>query len=716
MADETIDLSKVSLTGLTEQAKEWIESLKKAGEHTLNLKTFTDKFGVEATNIITGVKNVVHDLTASFGSFTKEAEMATNLAKGFFQETTSIIEKSGLGVADLAIAFEPLVGLIDKNITGMGRLGDAGYEAGSKISTAFTAVSPLISNAFGNNSAATRLFSTMTDGASRAVGLRRELESMAISQGRLSSVMNEGHTAFRDMNEEYNDFAVMSVQAARDVGQTVGSIMDLTKALSSIPGSLTVGQLTVDTSRIAATAHRDQLVVAKDLSDMYTRLGTTQQDALANMANIHDKAGDSKLRMESFASTVHNVASNFKMLGDNTVAATTFVKAFDDAFKDSQISPEAMRDVISSIGDGIHRMDAGKKAFISASTGGPGGLAGAVQMDYAIQTGHVDEVIKKTMTAMQSQFGGQVVTLKDAAENPALAGEFYKQIQYLTQVSGIAKDEDQAKRILEAMKSGVVDNLKIGSGEVDKGNVLERHLEAGASLQEQTKNKLMDIHQTMEATRLRQDDIYHVMLVQNPGVLGMLEKAANAGGIELGPSSLNNENQESKHTGVRGFALPTETKAQQFIPQELSSTIGESKILDSVKSIVEKTGSSLDSMLFGLSNNQNKISDVKKPEVITVKDSNNQMQNRLNPVIDYKIVQPPPESTSRLPLIPPLQLPKTPNQIDSGKIGNAQLQMEHTFKPLTLEITGPGIKQLVQLELQEQKRGDLSQAATGLRL
>ena len=503
---------------------ELIAQYQNLGKESISLTDISGKLGTEVSNAFSKVINSVTDITKLFGRFNDAATEATSTIKNLFNETISSFDTTirdlNLTGVDIAVALEPMVGLVDKNITGMGKLGDAGYEAGSKITTAFKSIEPLLSGMLGgNNSPGMKLVSAMTEGSSRVIGMERELIGFAVAQGRVSSALDDSGSRFRNLNEDYRSFTAMTFNAAQATGQTVSSVMDLSKSLSTIPGAVDNGTAIIEVSRLATAVGRDQAEVAKQATEMYTKFGTSIQDATAAIGYIQDKAGDSKLRMEAFNQTVMQISSSFKMLGDNTVATTNFVSAFDKAFEHSKISPEAMKEVITSIGEGVQRMDVAKKAFVSGVTGGPGGLAGAIQMDYAIQEGHVDQVIRKTMLAMQSQFGGQIVTLKDAAQNPALSGELYKQMQYLTQVSGIAKDDQQAYRILEAMKSGVMDNLKPGAGEDEKKDAMGRQMDRGFDLQQQTQGTLMNIHQKMEQMRLRQDDIYHAMLIQNPDIV-----------------------------------------------------------------------------------------------------------------------------------------------------------------------------------------------------
>ena len=723
-------LSLVNKLGdLAEPAKKKLEdllqSLHLAGEKTINFGSIAQSAGNIAAEALHKAAEAVHELFQYFPALEAEAKELSGVMKGFFAEAAEAAHSAGLAGSDIALAFEPVIGVIDKSITGMGKLGDTGYEAGSKISTAFKSVEPLITKAFGTDSGITKFFTAMADGASQAVGLEREILAMSVAQGRASDVFDVTTHKLKDVNELYEDFVNSSIQAAMATNQTVGSMMDLQKALSAIPGSLDSATETVQASQLAAAAGRDQLKVAEQLSEMYTKLGTTEKDALTTLGYIHEKAGDSKLRMEAFNQTVMTVAGSFKMLGDNTVATTNFVSAFDKAFQDSKISPEAMKEVITSIGQGVQQMDVAKKAFVSATTGGPGGLAGAIQMDYAIQEGHADQVIRKTMLAMQSQFGGQVVTLKDAAQNPALAGEFYKQIQYLTQVAGIAKDEDQAKRILEAMKTGVMDYLKPGAGELEKDTAMSRQLARGADIQEQTRNIFMSTHQTMEAMRLRQNEIYQKMVQWDPHIEQMVSGLAKKAGLTIGPTRKMGT-EGPRHAGVRmlahggaGEAGPG-AYAPPTWPEMLGGPLG-------IEDVFEKTNKAVSGAV-------NRMTATERGR--TREDYVSMMPSRGGPppeteagMISSRRGPPPGTEAGITPVMrghrPDLGLPETPKLTlptareglgTAPGLGLPTMNITHTFKPIQLDISGIGdtvISRHVDLALVKSESNRVDQQVTG---
>jgi len=193
------------------------------------------------------------------------------------------------------------------------------------------------------------------------------------------------------------------------------------------------------------------------------------------------------------------------MLGENTEATTNVVKAFDNVFKDSDISPAAMQEVITQAAAGVKALDVGKAAFISAQTGGPGGLAGNFELKLAQREGRMDEVMQRTMEAMQNQFGGDIVSLEDAAGNQALAGELQKQMEFI-KMSGLASDDNSAIRVLEAMKSGVMDQIELGVGDGSE-ETLRRTMDRGQEEQARTAPPLIAMNQGIEQMRLIQSNI-----------------------------------------------------------------------------------------------------------------------------------------------------------------------------------------------------------------
>lgn len=725
--DETINLDNAirfaeSLGGKAkEEAIKWFQTMKDGGKEIVSFATIHNKMGDEVTKALQAAAQAAHELFNQFLSLSSIGSAVKEETGKAVAGIAEIFKQSDIGISNAVMGTFDLLGVIDKSITGMGKLGESGLEASSKMTTAFKSVSPILNSMFGNNSGIMNFTNAVIEGRDRVISLERELINMALSQGRVADVSDDSANSFKGMNESYTDYVNMSVKAATETGQTVASMMDLNKALSAIPGSLSSAEETVKTSRLAAAAGMQQLDVAKQLADMYTRLGTSEKDALENMAYMHDKAGDSKLRFEAFNQTVLSIAGSFKMLGDNTSATTNFVNAFDKAFQDSKISPEAMKEVITDIGTGIEKMDVAKQAFISGASGGPGGLAGAAQIQELMATGHMDEVIKKTMTAMQAQFGGPIVTRKDAANDPALAGEWFKQTQYLTQTAGIAKDEKEANRILEAMKSGVMDMFKPGAAEEEKGSALDRQLGRGASLQKETQTTLMSIHQTLEASRLRQDQFYSKEF-------GDVDKQLHIMAESMGLVRDNRKGSGAEHAGVLALARGNEDAAYQ--KPDWNEMMGNSFSLGGVG---EKAKHEFDSFLTKMSGGKPAAAGKAPADTTMIRHHQPVTTAGISPDATMMRQQPPPGTTAGLPHIAPshrsgLGLPELPDVHKMtlptlptlGENETAAQSIEHKFKDMNLNLTidlgdHKIINEMIRAEIQKEDQLKTQQQATGIR-
>jgi hypothetical protein len=253
--------------------------------------------------------------------------------------------------------------------------------------------------------------------------------------------------------------------------------------------------------KLAAGTGQDNAKMVEHLKTMYDKFGVSGTEAMERIAafsDVHNQLKD--ITQQQAIKIITESAEKFKLLGDNTLAATNILKQFDLAMKGSKLSPEGISAVVSGMTDGIKGMNEAQKAFVSQQTGGPGGLAGAFKIDYALQQGKMDEVLKQTMQAMQKQFSGPVLTLKDAAQNPALSGEFYKQVEFIKSVSGLAKDNQSAYRVLEAMKSGLVDKLQAPKD--DGRAVLGTKLEIGHNLQKIANTELQNLNRKAEELSL----------------------------------------------------------------------------------------------------------------------------------------------------------------------------------------------------------------------
>lgn len=577
MADISIDslksLASTLGTDVQEALLKYVKTLEDAGKTAVSFIDISKKFGEQ---IASDAVNVVNS-----GA---EIQKLTDKIKNLTSSNNDFLVSS-------AYTFEPLLRIIPKTTDAFGDLGKSSNAAGTSIEKTFEGTSAVIKRFFGDFSKGTLEFiEGMAKGADRANSLERNIISMASSSGDLNSVLGKNGDTFRNLEQEYNAYINNAEKVGNATGHTMNEVMTFSKEMSKVPGALrstiAVGEELGNTMnqmeaafKLAAAYGQDSSKVADMLSSTYLRLGTTGTKAFEGINSVFKAAQDAKIPMEIVASTVQGASDKFRLLGDNTQAATAVVRTFGKAFQEMGLGAQGTSDIISSMIGGVARMSEGQKAFVSSQTGGPGGLAGSFQMDYAIQQGKMDQVLSKTMEAMQKQFGGPILTLKEASEKPAMAGEFQKQVEYLKQVAGIAGNNQEAYRILEAMKTGAAGDLKLGKR--DTTAELTQSLKRGESIQERSHTQLVNIQNAIEKTSAIQSGIQAAQL---RAIMG------------LQPGQMRTSSGRASRSGGIGVGIPTQAGEQSVIHGQSLVSAGRKDLSEDLDAAIKLSGTIYDKM------------------------------------------------------------------------------------------------------------------------
>jgi hypothetical protein len=503
-------------------AAEKMKALKKelgeTGLVALNFKEILTKIGFESAEsfekAVTSVKYFADSMEDAFnnlnffGDISKTVsdnissqfrDMASTGLTEYAKQLDININNTEELAAMTVVALSPLIGIIPPTITGLGDIGSAGITAGQKLSKSFEPFADALGGLGGK-------ISQELSAADKAYQLEQHIIEAASAQGKLHSLLDDSGTKFSNLNELFNEYTMMSYRSAQATGQTKASMDGLLDSLKTIPGawteSIQVGDTVmsqaVSVSKMASGFAKSQEEVVSKVNDLYANMGSSGIKAYNSLANIYDLAEDSTKLRQAFVSTVMDISKSFNMLGDNTEAATAVVNAFDKTFTNMELSPAAIQNVVSTLAEGTKKFDMARGAFISGMTGGPGGLAGGIQIEYALQTGKLDEVMAKMLRSIESQFGGGVVTLEQAAKSPELSGEYYKQLQLVSQIAGVG--EREASKILDAMKAGVIGDLEKGA-KTQNTESLEKAIDRGTDRQEVlVKNPLLRIYQILETS------------------------------------------------------------------------------------------------------------------------------------------------------------------------------------------------------------------------
>ena len=400
-----MELSIQQLEDINEKLKSseltnFIQHLKDSHKEVATLGDMSKELGVKVLeafrNMAVGAEKYAESIKKVIQSYKGVEEGAAKLAEELessMKEVTGSEKMASDGLASLAIqggaALLPLLSNIPESINGMGNLTAASYGAGFQISNSFKEVKPVLQ---AMNTGLANVIGRYGEGADKANIMQRSIVEMAAAQGNLNSMQDGGVLSSTKMNQAYLDMIELVYQSADATGQTVEAMQAFIPEFKSIPDAMSPIKIAGENmsqmaaaSKLATAYGKDQASVAKQLAAVYTSVGLSGEKAFEAINSIYEKAGSSKLRMEAFSSTVMKIAGDFKLFGDNTTAAANIVKSFDTVFKDSKLSPDGIQDVVQGIASGIQGMSTATKAFVSSQSGGPGGIAGAVEMDWAIQ-------------------------------------------------------------------------------------------------------------------------------------------------------------------------------------------------------------------------------------------------------------------------------------------------------------------------------------------
>jgi hypothetical protein len=353
------------------------------------------------------------------------------------------------------------------------------------------------------------------EGADNASRLQETIASLAARTGGLNEVFRAAGPNLSNLNQLTENYqkAINDANSATHVG--VDIMEQYYAQISAIPGAMqaTVKSATDSTKNVslltAATqysigAHRDMKDVVEDLRTAFRDYNITGDEALqftARMTEINNKFG---VELSDVRGALMSTAENFKMFGNEAEGAARMMNQYLGALESTGISGAVALDVVKGMTEGIKGMSIAQKSFLSAQTGGAGGLMGGFQIEKLMRDGKMDEVMAKVKTTLTRQMG-PLVSVDEAANDPAAAARLVKQRAMLMQgpLGKFAGDEQSASRIIEGMKNqqsgkSILTDLATKPGE--KGGTQDL-MKQGINWQEKTHTVLSDIRDDIRATQ-----------------------------------------------------------------------------------------------------------------------------------------------------------------------------------------------------------------------
>jgi len=317
-------------------------------------------------------------------------------------------------------------------------------------------------------------------------GLRFEqtIVSLAARTGELGEVNKKAGAGLQGMSSVLNTHTAI-INSALGLLPDQKVIENYYTEFGRIPGALkqtvtSTGAMKGETSEFVKTmllakgTGQDFKEVVGDLGNAYRTLNVTGDPALQFISRMSEISHNYGIELDDIRNTLNKTGDSFKMFGVKaeggarmTESAAQMMNNYVGALKNTGISGQAASEIVGDLISSTSNLTEAQQAFISAQTGGPGGLMGAFQIEKMLKEGNIEGVFEKIKQTMQKQFG-KVMTVEEASMSPQAAAQFEKQILLLTQGPiKMAKSREEAMRMLEAFKAkdtGVDITKTLGKG------------------------------------------------------------------------------------------------------------------------------------------------------------------------------------------------------------------------------------------------------------
>lgn len=424
-------------------------------------------------------------------------------------------------------------------------MGNSATTAGSQMQDSFKGIAPILEHMGVAGEFVQDRLTPIFNVADRARNLELNIMRNAAAAGDLKAIYDETVPTIQELRDETTSFTEMTYQVAQATGTAHETVSQYAAQLQQIPGTLreqvdVFGDASVEmnmleaTMKVASGTHQEFSDVVGQLNEAYRNFNTTGDESLELISRMGVVAQELQMPMDIVRSTTLEAAKGFKFFGDNTQGVINILGRMGSAL-DETIGPAAVGELTQQISQGIQNLDIAHKAFFSTMTGGPGGLAGGMEIDLMLQEGNIDEVFGKIQETMQGQFG-EALTLREARDT-GQENRLFQQVEFLKQM-GVAGGDSQAYRLLEAMQEGRSEDFEDAISTPQEA--LKQSVEQGTEIQERQYTVLTDINN--QVSRIQQ--------LTAIGTLAGVRRTVGMGGNQELVEYLQNRVQQASDTAA----------------------------------------------------------------------------------------------------------------------------------------------------------------------
>jgi len=498
------------------------DALAKSLENVTNEEKRLGEESTRTSNILgitQSIMNGIKDVANRAGTALREMGRSTSdQSLKFALLTTSVLK--------VREAFTGLAGIDQSGFTTFGqnldRIRDmllSGETAASKATTAMESLIGIARHAGATESQITAARQKGADAvwalaknslaaADNALRLQNAIIQLSGRTGTLNELFAAGGTRLRDINAVLARHQEMVGETASATGLLTEDVEKYWAQLGTIPGVLqqnirlgdALGQnmgMLAATIQLARGAGRSFADVVKDMGEAFELYGVTGEPALLFTARMGEVANKFHIQLEDVRSALMETAETFKFFGNESEGAAALLSRFLGAMQNTGLGAKPIIEIYRNFTGQINQLSLAQKAFLSAQTGGPGGLMGAFQIENMLRspTGLL-EVFNRVRQTMQRQFGS-VVTLEEASRSPAAAAQMTRQIALMRQgpLGQFAQTDQQAIRLLEAFPK--LQQGQISAEELSR-TVLKDTIDRGQDIQDKSYSELTRIRTILE--------------------------------------------------------------------------------------------------------------------------------------------------------------------------------------------------------------------------
>lgn len=439
-----------------------------------NLSTQTEKFQENLLGIIKSIGNFDSAMTSmllnSERSFANMNQMI-NSVDGAMSGVLSLINQLG-GDNPFSQAFTSSIQEVEKLFAGVGKTIIAVAEEVDKRGESYRG---LIKQNY-------EYASSFGYGIEKAVEFTDRISDIAKVNSQLADSglfisTEDTQSAFRELS--------------RNLKTSSNEFLEYSYSMDGV--SLKAEQMTAVLQEVSGL---DQWTYYNALGNAVTKSGMSFEEAIMSVADYKEISKETGIGVNEVSSALSGAVNQFAKLGLTVDFAKPALVGFASVLKEAGLGIENASSLTQTLSTSL--MDAASsygKAYVlfqqgGLDFGGGGGVLGAsigFRASMMNQTPEQQEAtgmdLMKAMKDTISNFtGGSIITLQEAAKNPALQQQYYAQEQMLSGMFGISgqADQQQTLSLLQSLDEATK------SGDRDRAAQLADQLNEGKELREKT--------------------------------------------------------------------------------------------------------------------------------------------------------------------------------------------------------------------------------------